>query len=235
MEIAPESFLPGFSEQLTGMKSSEEKAFSLEVSEKYAREDLAGKTVEFKVHLKEIKEKILPSLDDEFARDLGAYADLADLKEKIRASLTTHRQQQIEASLREKIAGTLIEKNSLEVPPALLEQQIKSMIINMQQRLYTQGVNIENLPYSIEKLSEIYKEPAEKQVRASLLLEAIAKKENLTIAAEDLEKRYQEIAQTLAQDVAAVKKSIEPELIKAQLQEEKAIDFIIAHATVTEI
>ncbi|MCX5897034.1 MAG: trigger factor, partial [Proteobacteria bacterium] len=235
MEIAPESFLPGFSEQLTGMKSGEEKAFSLEVPEKYAREDLAGKTVEFKVHLKEIKEKILPSLDDEFARDLGAYADLADLKEKIRASLTTHRQQQIEASLREKIAGTLIEKNSLEVPPALLEQQIKSMIINMQQRLYTQGVNIENLPYSIEKLSEIYKEPAEKQVRASLLLEAIAKKENLTIAAEDLEKRYQEIAQTLAQDVAAVKKSIEPELIKAQLQEEKAIDFIIAHATVTEI
>ncbi len=235
MEIAPESFLPGFSEQLTGMKSGEEKAFSLEVPEKYAREDLAGKTVEFKVHLKEIKEKILPSLDDEFARDLGAYADLADLKEKIRASLTTHRQQQIEASLREKIAGTLIEKNSLEVPPALLEQQIKSMIINMQQRLYTQGVNIENLPYSIEKLSDIYKEPAEKQVRASLLLEAIAKKENLTIAAEDLEKRYQEIAQTLAQDVAAVKKSIEPELIKAQLQEEKAIDFIIAHATVTEI
>jgi len=72
-------------------------------------------------------------------------------------------------------------------------------------------------------------------VRASLLLEAIAKKENLTIAAEDLEKRYQEIAQTLAQNVAAVKKSIEPELIKAQLQEEKAIDFIIAHATVTEI
>ncbi len=72
-------------------------------------------------------------------------------------------------------------------------------------------------------------------MRASLLLEAIAKKENLTIAAEDLEKRYQEIAQTLAQDVAAVKKSIEPELIKAQLQEEKAIDFIIAHATVTEI
>ena len=72
-------------------------------------------------------------------------------------------------------------------------------------------------------------------MRASLLLEAIAKKENLTVAAEDIEKRYQEIAQTLAQDVAAVKKSIEPELIKAQLQEEKAIDFIIAHATVTEI
>ena len=235
IEIAPESFLPGFSEQLTGMKSGEEKAFSLEVPEKYAREDLAGKTVEFKVHLKEIKEKILPSLDDEFARDLGAYADLADLKEKIRTSLTTHRQQQIEASLREKIASTLIEKNSLEVPPAMLEQQIKSMINNMQQRLYTQGVNIENLPYSIEKLSDIYKEPAEKQVRASLLLEAIAKKENLTVAEEDLEKRYQEIAQTLAQDVAAVKKAIDQELIKAQLQEEKAIDFIIAHSTVTEI
>jgi len=235
IEIAPESFLPGFSEQLTGMKSGEEKAFSLEVPEKYAREDLAGKTVEFKVQLKEIKEKILPSLDDEFARDLGAYADLADLKEKIRTSLTTHRQQQIEASLREKIACTLIEKNSLEVPPAMTEQQIKSMINNMQQRLYTQGVNIENLPYSIEKLSDIYKEPAEKQVRASLLLEAIAKKENLTVAAEDLEKRYQEIAQTLAQDVAAVKKAIDQELIKAQLQEEKAIDFIVAHATVTEI
>jgi len=234
IEIAPESFLPGFSEHLTGMKPGEEKSFSIAVPEKYAREDLAGKTIDCKVQLNEIKEKILPALDDEFARDLGAYADLADLKEKIRASLTTHRQQQIEAGLREKIASTLIEKNSLEVPPAMIEQQIKSMIINMQQRLYSQGVNIEKFPYSIEKLSDIYKEPAERQVRTSLILEAIAKKENLAVTAEELEKRYQEIAQTLNQDVAAVKKSVEQELIKAQLQEEKAIDLIIAHSTITE-
>jgi trigger factor len=109
------------------------------------------------------------------------------------------------------------------------------MIGTMQQRLYAQGVNFENFPYSIEKLSEIYREPAEKQVRTSLLLEAIAGKEHITVSEEDLENRYREIAQSLNQNPAAVRKSIEPEIIKAQLQEEKAIDFIIAHATVTEI
>ena len=235
LEIAPESFLPGFSEQLTGMKAGQEKAFALAVPEGFARDDLAGKTIDFKVRLREIKEKILPALDDEFARDLGAYADLADLKEKIRASLTAQRQQQIDAGLREKIAGILIEKNAVEVPPAMIEQQIRNMIVSMQQRLYSQGVNFENFPYSIEKLSEIYREPAEKQVRTSLLLEAIAGKENITVSEEDLENRYREIAQSLNQDPAAVRKSIEPELIKAQLLEEKAIDFIIAAATVTEI
>ena len=234
LEIAPESFLPGFSEQLTGMKAGQEKAFPLAVPEGFARDDLAGKTIDFKVQLREIKEKILPALDDEFARDLGAYADLADLKEKIRASLTAQRKQQIEAGLREKIAGILMEKNAVEVPPAMIEQQIRNMIVSMQQRLYSQGVNFENFPYSIEKLSEIYREPAEKQVRTSLLLEAIAGKENITVSEEDLENRYGEIAQSLNQDRAAVRKSIEPELIKAQLLEEKAIDFIIAAATVTE-
>ena len=234
LEITPESFLPGFSEQLTGMKAGQEKAFALAVPEGFARDDLAGKTIDFKVRLREIKEKILPALDDEFARDLGAYADLADLKEKIRASLTAQRQQQIEAGLREKIAGILMEKNAVEVPPAMIEQQIRNMIVSMQQRLYSQGVSFENFPYSIEKLSEIYREPAEKQVRTSLLLEAIAGKENITVSEEDLENRYGEIAQSLNQDRAAVRKSIEPELIKAQLLEEKAIDFIIAAATVTE-
>ena len=234
LEIAPESFLPGFSEQLTGMKAGQERAFALAVPEGFARDDLAGKTIDFKVRLGEIKEKILPALDDEFARDLGAYADLADLKEKIRASLTAQRQQQIDAGLREKIAGILMEKNAVEVPPAMIEQQTRNMIVSMQQRLYSQGVNFENFPYSIEKLSEIYREPAEKQVRTSLLLEAIAGKENITVSEEDLENRYREIAQSLNQDPAAVRKSIEPELIKAQLLEEKAIDFIIAAATVTE-
>jgi len=235
LEIAPESFLPGFSEQLTGMKAGQEKAFALAVPAGYARDDLAGKTIDFKVQLREIKEKILPKLDDEFARDLGAYADLTDLKEKIRASLTAQRQQQIEAGLKEKISGTLIEKNAVEVPPAMIEQQIKNMIASMQQRLYSQGVSFENFPYSIEKLSEIYREPAEKQVRTSLLLEAIAGKEHITVSEEDIEHRYREIAQSMKQNPAAVRKSIEPELIKAQLLEEKAIDFIIVHATVTEI
>jgi trigger factor len=235
LEIAPESFLPGFSDQLIGMKAGQEKVFPLAVPEGYARDDMTGKTIDFKVHLQQIKEKILPVLDDEFARDLGAYADLAELKEKIRTSLTAQRQQQIQADLKEKIAATLIENNAVEVPPAMIEQQIRNMIVSMQQRLHSQGLNFENFPYSIEKLSEIYREPAEKQVRTSLLLEAIAEKEHISVSEEDIENRYREIAQSLNQNPAAVRKSIEPDLIKAQLLEEKALDFIITHATITEI
>jgi trigger factor len=234
LEIAPDSFFPGFAEQLIGLKSGDKKTFALQMPEGEMREDLAGKKIDFEVLLKEIKEKVLPTLDDEFARDLGDYKDLADLKQKIGDSLHSAREQQIESRLRDSIVSLLMEKNSLEVPPSLVEQHIQSMLLNTRQRLAAQGVNVENFSQSAERFSEIYKEAAEKQVRASLLLEAVAKAERLAVTDEDLEYKYEEIARIVNQDRAAVKRTIDKEALSAQLLEEKAIAFIVSKATVKE-
>ena len=234
IEISPDSFLPGFADQLLGLKPGDTKMFVLQMPADDMREDLAEKKIDFTVALKEIKEKVLPPLDDEFARDLGDYKDLADLKQKIRDSLHAAKEQQIEGRLRDSIVSLLMEKNSLEVPPALVEQQIQSMLLNTRQRLAAQGVNVENFSQSAEKLSEIYKEAAEKQVRAALLLEAVSQAERLTVTEEDLEHKYAEIAKIINQDRAAVKRTIHKEALTTQLLEEKAIAFIVSKATLKE-
>ena len=234
LEIAPDSFLPGFCDELIGLRVGDTKAFALQMPEDEMREDLAGKKIDFTVAVKEIKEKVLPPVDDEFARDLGDYKDLADLKQKIRDSLHSAKEQQIEGKLRDSIVALLMEKNSLDVPPSLVEQRIQSMLLNTRQRLAAQGVNVENFSQSAEKLSEIYKQSAEKQVRAALLLEAVAQAEHLTVTDEDLEHKYEEIAKIINQDRAAVKRTIDREALTAQLLEEKAIAFIVSKATIKE-
>ncbi|MCX5895319.1 MAG: trigger factor [Proteobacteria bacterium] len=234
LEISTDSFLPGFTEHLMGLRAGDEKTFSIGVPDSHAREDLAGKTIQFKIRVKEIKEKVLPSLDDDFARDLGDYQNLDDLKVKIRESVKAEKEQRIEANLREKIMVILIERNPFEVPASLIERQIHTMILNTQQRLSAQGLKLEDFPNTIEKLSEMYKEPAEKQVRFALLLEAIAKKEGITIEDNDLESKYQDIASTIKQDMTTIKKSIDSGLLKAQILEEKAINFITSQATIKE-
>ena len=234
IEISSDSFLPGFSDQIIGLTPGNKKTFALQMPEDTVREDLSGKKIDFTVALKETKEKVLPPLDDEFARDLGDYKDLADLKQKIRDSLHTAKEQQIEGKLRDSIVTLLMGKNSLEVPPSLVEQHIQSMLLNTRQRLAAQGVNVENFSQSAEKLSEIYKEAAEKQVRASLLLEAVASAERLTVTDEDLEHKYEEIAKIINQDRASVKRTIDKEALTSQLLEEKAIAFIVSQATIKE-
>ena len=234
IEISSDSFLPGFSDQMIGLTPGDKKTFALQMPEDKVREDLSGKKIDFTVALKETKEKVLPPLDDEFARDLGDYKDLADLKQKIRDSLHSAKEQQIEGKLRDSIVTLLMGKNSLEVPPSLVEQHIQSMLLNTRQRLAAQGVNVENFSQSAEKLSEIYKEAAEKQVRASLLLEAVASAERLTVTDEDLEHKYEEIAKIINQDRASVKRTIDKEALTSQLLEEKAIAFIVSQATIKE-
>lgn len=235
LEIASDSFLPGFSENLIGLRPGEKKSFTLQIPEDSERVDLAGKQIDFAVVVKEIKEKIVPPLDDEFARDLGTYQDLADLKQKIRESLLTFKEQQSENRLKDRIVTLLMEKNPFEVPPSLVEQQLQSMLSNTRQRLAAQGVNVENFSQSAEKLSELYREPAEKQVRAALLLEAVAEAEQLTVTEQDLERKYEEIARTINRDLVSVKQNIDKKNLTAQLRDEKALAFIISQATITEI
>jgi trigger factor len=232
VEIASDSFLPGFSDHLIGLNKGAEKTFSIDIAEDYEREDLAGQRVEFKVIIKELKEKILHPIDDEFSKDCGDFKDLEDLKNRIRETLKQEQQQQIDTVIKEKIFDMLREQNPFESPPSMVESQVRSMVFDTQQRFAAQGLKIEDLDDAMATLSEKYKETAEKQVKAALLLEAIAKQENITAKDGEIDKKFQEIAQKIDKDLGTVKKNIDKEIIKAQILEEKALDLIRSKAKI---
>ena len=234
MEISEDTFLPGFSDHITGMNKGENKTFAIDLPEDYGDENLSGKKADFTLTLNEIKEKVLPELDDEFAKDLGDYKDIQELKDKFKESMLERKTQKSEGDVREKIFEVLIEKNSFDVPKKMVETQAKNMVMEMQQMFAAQGMNLGDMGQSPEQLIESYKQPAEKQVRSALLLEAIAKKENLDADESEIEAKYEELARQVGQDVAFVKEKVTDDMIKPQVLEKKALDLIISKANVAE-
>jgi len=234
MEISEDTFLPGFSDHIIGMNKGENKAFSIDLPEDYGDENISGKKADFTLTLNEIKEKVLPELDDEFAKDLGDYKDIQELKDKFKESMLERKKQKSEGDVREKIFKVLIEKNSFDVPKKMVETQAKNMVMEMQQMFAAQGMNLGDMGQSPEQLIESYKQPAEKQVRSALILEAIAKKENLVANESEIEAKYEELATQVGQDVAFVKEKVTDDMIKPQVLEKKALDLIISKANLTE-
>ncbi len=234
LEIMEDAFLPGFTEQLEGMSAGEEKSFSLTMEDDYFDRDIAGKKIDFTVTMKNIKEKELPELTDEFARDCGEYDGLEDMKKKISGRITEGKKQQADMKLRDAIFDKLIEKNSFEVPKSLVEMQARNMILDMQQMLSAQGMKLEDMGQTPAQLFEQYRGPAERQVRSALLLHAVAEKEGLEAQEQEIEEKYREVAEQMQQDVAAIKARVTDDMIRPQILEKKALDFIKTKAIITE-
>ncbi len=235
LETTEAAYLPGFPGQVEGMNPGEEREFSLQLPDDFSNKDYAGKTVEVKAALKGIKERVLPELNDEFASDLSPkYTGVDDLKKAIAEDLDSRKRNQTDHDFKEKLYDALLEKNAFEVPRALVDMQARNMVMETQQMLQQQGINLESMGQDVDGLVERYRTPAERQVKASLLLEAIAEKEGLPVEDDEIEKKYEEIAGQYGQDVAAVKAALDPEALRPQILEKKAIDFITAKATVTE-
>jgi trigger factor len=235
MEASDTSYLPGFLARVEGMQAGEERSFSLLLPEDFANAEYAGKQVDLKVLLKGIKERVLPALDDEFARDLSQkYSCLEDLKKALAEDLSNRKRNQAEHGFKEKLFDALIEKNAFDVPKSLVDMQARNMVMETQQMLAQQGIKLESLGQSAGSLIERYRGPAERQVRAALILEAIAAKEGLTIDDADFDKKYEELAAQYGQDVAAVRAALDRDVLRPQILENKAINFITAKAHITE-
>ncbi|MBD3322518.1 MAG: trigger factor [Chitinivibrionales bacterium] len=234
MEVTDDAYLPGFPDQLIGLGKGDKKEFTLSIPDDYTDEHIAGKSVSFAVTVKEIKEKIMPDADDEFAKDLGGYTGLEDLKNKLREKLQERKKQESDADLRQQIFAALAEKNPFEVPKSFVENQIKNMMLDTRQMLAAQGVKMEDLGQTMGNLYEQYKAPAEKQVRSAMILEAVAEKEGLEAEDKDFEARYNEFAKQYQQDVKAVKAKITADMLRPQILEKKALDFIIEKAKISE-
>ena len=235
LQVGSKSFIDGFEEQLIGMGINEEKTIQVKFPEEYHSPDLAGKDAEFEVKINEIREKKLPELNDEFADNTSEFSTLEELKEDLRKNILEAK----EAKALSEMKATAVEKAAanfdIEVPQAMIETQIDAFIQNMEMNMARQGLSLSQyLEYTEEKIEDLrakYQSDAETAVKNSLVLEAIAKNENIEITDEDLEKEYARLAEMYKKEVSEIKdlleKSGEIENMTNSMKSDRAVDVII--------
>jgi trigger factor len=205
LEVGPDTYLPGLSRKLIGLRKNSYEEIMLKIPEDYYRKDLASKEVDLKINIKELKEKILPELDDNFAQDLGEYQGLEDLKKKLEEDIEKEERQRIESLVKNKLIDQLVEKNPFEVPSSMVERQIEFMMADTQQVLLSQGSSLEKMGIPADAMKENYRSEAEKRVKCSLLVEVISKREGITVSDEEIEEKLKDIARSNNQEVEKVR------------------------------
>jgi trigger factor len=195
-----------FEEKLIGMKKGETTLYEIDFPGDYPNPVLAGKTVEFKVDVKDIKVRVKPELDDEFAKDIDeAHESLEDLRKAVAAELKAAKEATIEGDLNDRIMEKLIELNEFEIPERLVAYEIQEMINQTEENLKRSGMTLESAGIKMEDLVEQNKPVAEKRVRGDFLLKKIAEGEEIKLADEDIERGYQRIADEYNMTVPEVK------------------------------
>jgi trigger factor len=238
--LGSNSFIPGFEEQVIGLETGAEKDIEVTFPEEYHAAELAGKPAVFKVKVHEIKTKQLPELDDEFAKDADDEVEtLAELKEKTKAKLEHDKKHEEEHFIQDAVIGKAVEGAQIDVPEVMISNEVNRMMNDFAQRLQQQGLNLE-LYFQFsgqdeETLKGQMKEQAERQVRTSLVLEAIAKAENLEATDEDVEAELAKMAEVYKMEVEAIKKVLgNLDAIKEDLKIKKAIDFLVENRNTVE-
>ncbi|MEI8355427.1 MAG: trigger factor [Deltaproteobacteria bacterium] len=239
LELGTKSFIEGFEEQLVGMSCGDEGKVKVTFPEAYGGHKLAGKEVTFEVKIKDIKQKELPELDDDFARQFGL-GGIEEMKENIALSFEHQEKIKIDSALKDSLVKALIEKHELEVPEALVEKQLQFLVENTIKTLSAQNLTLEMIGTEESKLREELKDNARMQVKGSLLLEAIAKKEAIIAEDNEIYEKIQVVAEQTNKDSDHVEQfylhnpNAKASLVK-QILEEKAIQFLLEHAVITEV
>ena len=235
--VGSNTFIPGFEEQLIGMKLNEEKDLSVKFPEEYHAENLAGKDAVFTVKVNEIKEKELPELDDEFAKDVSEFDTLEDLKADVKAKLQKTKDEYADRELENKLVKMAAENATVEIPEAMIDSQVENMVYDFEYQLKYQGLDLENYlkftNMSIEGLKEQMRPDAKSRVLNSLVIEAISKSENIESTEEDLEQELAKMAESYKMEVDKLKSTLRPsdmDYIKDTVVARKTVEFIKGNA-----
>ena len=196
--IGSGQFIPGFEEQLVGMKIGEEREINVKFPDEYHAENLAGKDAMFKVKLISIKSKVLPELDDEFAKDISEFDTLEEYKKDVEKKLKEEKEKQAEADKEAQAIEKIVENTEVNIPDSMIEDQMEQMVEQFNANLSYQGLNLETyckyLGTTVEAFKETLKPQATKDVKLKLALEYIAKTENITATDEDINAKIDELA-----------------------------------------
>ena len=239
LELGSGSFIPGFEDQLIGAKAGEEKELNLKFPEDYHAEELKGADVVFKVKVNDVKTKVMPEIDDDFAKDVNIpnVETAEDLKKTVRERLENSKKSEAEQKADNALMDALAEKVEAEIPDVLVDEEVQNQVNQLAQQIQQYGMNLTQylsmMGKKPEDLKADYHDNAEKTVKLRLALETIAKLEDFKPSDEDVAKEYDNIAKQYSMDVEKVKSMIDPELLKKDLCNQKAYDFVKDNAVKT--
>lgn len=237
LTIGSGAFIPGFEEQLVGAEIGKEVEVKVTFPEDYQAENLKGKDAVFKCTVKEIKEKQLPDADDEFASEVSEFETLAEYKEDIKKNLAEKKEKDAKNAKEDAAIKAAVEASEMEIPEAMLETQQKQMVDEFAQRITMQGLSMEQYfqftGTSYQQMVEQVKPQAEERIKSRLVLEAIAKAENIEVTEEDYEKELETMADVYQMEISKVKDLMgerEKKNIMQDLAVRKAAEFVAENA-----
>ncbi len=234
LEIGSHSFIDTFEDQLVGKNAGDEVDVNVTFPEQYQAAELAGKPALFKVKINEIKTKELPALDDEFAQDVSEFDTLAEYKESVKKKLTEQKENEAKRAQEDEAIQKIIDKSEMEIPEAMLDTQCENMVNEFAQRIAQSGLSMEQyMQFSgltVDKLKEQVRPEAETRIKSSLVLEQIAKEENIQVTDEEIDAEVEKMAATYGMEADKLKEYMgdsEKESMKRDLAVTKAVDLIM--------
>ena len=237
LEIGSGSFVPGFEDQLIGMKAEEERDINITFPEDY-HADLAGKAVVFHVKVNAVKVKEVPAIDDEFAKDVSEFDTLDELKADVRGKITAEREEAAGRAFEDILMGKVADGLTGEIPDAMVEAQAQRFVDNFRMQIQSQGLPfdkyLEMTNMDVDSLLEQAKEPAARQVKMDLAVGAIIKAEGLEATDEDVDAEYEKMAKQYGMEAEEIKKYMDAEVIREQVLREKAIRVVVDSAVAVE-
>jgi len=234
LEVGSGQFIPGFEEQMVGAELGKEIDVNVQFPKEYNSEELAGKPALFKVTVKEIKEKQLVELDDEFAKDVSEFDTLDELKADIRKKKEEQYKRMEKQQYEDEVINKVVENATVDIPEVMIDAQVRIMLRDFDYQLRYQGLNLEAyLKYmnmDIDKLKESYRDVAKSRVKSQLVLEKVAEAEGIAATEEDLNAEIEKTAKHYNQDLEKFKKTLKEDeitYIKDGIVIQKAIDFLV--------
>lgn len=237
LTIGSHSFIDNFEEQIIGMNIGDEKEINVTFPEEYHAEELKGKPATFKVSVKEIKEKQLPELDDDFAQDVSDFDTLEEYKEDIKKKVADRKVAEAKSKKESEAIEKVVADSKMDIPEAMIQAQVNRMAEDFAQRLQQQGLSLEQYfqytGLTADKIIDDMKPEAEKRIKNSLVLEAIAKAENIEVSDEEFEAELQKMADMYKMELDKIKELMgdnEAEQMKGDIAVQKAVELITSSA-----
>ena len=238
LEVGGGDTLEGFSENLRGMTPGEQKDFDLTYPDDYGQAKLAGKTVRFRMHVKGIRRKELPEVNDDFAQDLGDYRTVDELREAVRKSLFSQRQFDAQREAKDKLVEKLVDLHDFPVPETFIDRQIQNRVEQRVRALAEQGLDPKSLNLDWKKLKEAQRDKALREVKASMVLSRISEREAIAATRDEVDREVDRVARQQREPFAAVRLRFEKDgtlgRIANHIQTEKTLSFLFEHAGKTE-
>lgn len=240
VKVGKNDFHPKFDEALIGLKKEDETEVGIDFEENFYHTKLAGKSVNFKIKIVDIKELVLPELNDEFASNLGAeLKDLDGLKDELKKAITSQEEKRIDGELKRRLLEKISEGIDFELPEVLIDAEIDFSARRLNDNLERSGSSLEKAGISEAGLKKEFRPASEKRVREMLILDRIAKQDQIDIDDDDLEEGYGKLAESMGQDVETVKKYYEArgqvDSLKEELLKEKTLNYLVDHANISEV